>query len=712
MRRAALGLAVLILVVAGGLALPAARAGGPTYVAGDVSGRWLLEGSPYFVTADVSVPAALSLTIDAGVEVRFAAGAGLLVRGSLFVKGSDAAPVAFTSNGSASAGSWRGIAVEGSAWIASAWVAYAERGLDLEGGSATVDRLAVTSSFTGLRVNRSSPAIARSSFSMNEAAGVVVDTATVSLVRTEISSNPWGLVLAAATVSIDNGTLAGSAVGDADLHASRLTLANTTSSHAFRFHDVESTVTERWFATALVTDRFGTPVPAASVTVEGGGLPTPLLREMDPDGRARWIDLVGRVTSSAGPIVPAYGFTAASKGSTATRSVSLAGETLVPLVLPADVTAPAAEAGPDLVVSEDRAVTFDGRGSADNDPAFPSGAAFTWRLEENGTPLVLPGSIATHTFRTPGLYEVILEVTDAAGNVGEDVLVVTVRDITAPVPGMSIPARVVLGETALLDAGPSQDNDPRFPETGNFTWTVEAGGQSRTLYGRIVTFRGWWGAGEYRVTLAARDAAGNAAEATGAIQVVPGPDFAWVAAALAAWFSALGIWGTERGRIAFMSWFALPLFTRMRKDEVLDQFTRGQVYGYIVVHPGDSYIDIKRNLQLNNGTLTYHLRILERDGLITAKSAGTRKLFYAKGARVPEDGGGMHEVQQQILRHLKESGGLAVNDVAGVIGISRQLAIYHLRDLSRRGLVRIERRAFRIVAYAEGPQGPAPPGPP
>ncbi len=69
----------------------------------------------------------------------------------------------------------------------------------------------------------------------------------------------------------------------------------------------------------------------------------------------------------------------------------------------------------------------------------------------------------------------------------------------------------------------------------------------------------------------------------------------------------------------------------------------------------------------------------------------------------------MHEVQQQILRHLRESGGLAVNDVAGVIGISRQLAIYHLRDLSRRGLVRIERRAFRIVAYAEEPRGPAPP---
>jgi predicted transcriptional regulator len=120
-------------------------------------------------------------------------------------------------------------------------------------------------------------------------------------------------------------------------------------------------------------------------------------------------------------------------------------------------------------------------------------------------------------------------------------------------------------------------------------------------------------------------------------------------------------------------------------------------------------VDIKRNLQLNNGTLTHHLNVLERDNLIRSKNQGTRKLFFAAGARVPEDGGGMHEVQQQIMRHLQESGGLAVSDVAGVIGISRQLAIYHLRDMSRKGLVRIERRAFRIVAYAEPPGLQPPP---
>jgi len=291
-------------------------------------------------------------------------------------------------------------------------------------------------------------------------------------------------------------------------------------------------------------------------------------------------------------------------------------------------------------------------------------------------------------------------VTDAAGNSASDVMTARVADTTPPVARISIPTQAYAADVIVLDGRGSSDNDPSFNETGNYTWTLESAATTGTLYGPAPTFSG--GVGDYAVTLRVRDAGGNEAVATAALRIVANPTFdpLWLVGAVVAWFTALGIAGTERGRMAFLSWFVLPLYSRLKKDEVLDQFTRGQIYGYI---------DIKRNLQLNNGTLTHHLSVLERDGLVRSKNVGTRKLFFAKGARVPEDGGGMHEVQQQILKHLQESGGLAVSDVAGVIGISRQLAIYHLRDLSRRGLVRIERRAFRIVAYAEEPEPPPPP---
>ena len=46
--------------------------------------------------------------------------------------------------------------------------------------------------------------------------------------------------------------------------------------------------------------------------------------------------------------------------------------------------------------------------------------------------------------------------------------------------------------------------------------------------------------------------------------------------------SALGAVGaTEAGRYGLMRVFFLPLYTRVSKDEVLDHFNRGRIYGYI-----------------------------------------------------------------------------------------------------------------------------------
>jgi len=710
MRRIALllGIGVALLSLAG--LAPTARAGGPTYVGGDVAGSWTAEGSPFIVTAGVVVPESATLSIGPGVVVRFDAGTVLRVDGGLFVEGSGPAPVEFKSNGSAMPNAWDGIVVAGHAVFRYASISHATTAVRVEGGTADLEAVVGSHSSVGLSATGSTVTVKHSSFSMNEAVGVRAVNSLLMFDSTELASNGEGIYLNASALRFENGSVSDSFVDDARVEAGgTLQLHNTTTGRVYGVYDDASRVEEWWYAHVFVKDRFGTPVPDAAVRVDGGPVP-PLDRNSEGDGWARWIELWSSATTSTGTTAFTYSVSASSKGSTGATSTSPAGDTRLAIALSGDVTAPVAVAGPDLVVPEDAPVAFDGRGSSDNDPAFPTGATFQWTIDDGSRRIFLSGPTATHTFATPGIYPVVLRVIDAGGNVNEDLVLVTVLDRTRPVAIIEVTEQVYADEAVVLDGSASTDNDPAFNETGNFTWTVEAGGRTATVYGRAATFSGWWGTGEYAITLRARDAGGNEKVASGSLRVLPRPSFdlAWVAAALAAWFTGLGIAGTERGRMAFISWFVLPLYARMKKVDVLDQFTRGQIYGYIVVHPGDSYVDIKRNLQLNNGTLTHHLNVLERDGRIRSKNQGTRKLFFAEGARVPEDGGGMHEVQQQILKHLEESGGLAVSDVAGVIGISRQLAIYHLRDMSRKGLVRIERRAFRIVAYAESP-GPPPP---
>lgn len=88
-----------------------ATASAATNVSGNQSGTWTLAGSPYIVVGTVTVPAAQTLTIQAGVQVRVAASLNLSVQGSLITQGTLAQPVVFTSNAASPApGNWYGIA--------------------------------------------------------------------------------------------------------------------------------------------------------------------------------------------------------------------------------------------------------------------------------------------------------------------------------------------------------------------------------------------------------------------------------------------------------------------------------------------------------------------------------------------------------------------------------------------------------------------------
>ncbi len=81
-----------------------------TNVSGNQSGIWSVANSPYLVTSDISVPTGLSLTIEAGVEVRFQGYDKFNVFGNLTAIGTASANIRFTAENSATG--WRGLRVD------------------------------------------------------------------------------------------------------------------------------------------------------------------------------------------------------------------------------------------------------------------------------------------------------------------------------------------------------------------------------------------------------------------------------------------------------------------------------------------------------------------------------------------------------------------------------------------------------------------------
>ncbi len=61
---------------------------------------------------------------------------------------------------------------------------------------------------------------------------------------------------------------------------------------------------------------------------------------------------------------------------------------------------------------------------------------------------------------------------------------------------------------------------------------------------------------------------------------------------------------------------------------MLDQFVRGQIYGYVRANPGDCYSSIRDSLELSNGVVTYHLGELERRGELESRLWGRFKRYY------------------------------------------------------------------------------------
>ena len=164
--------------------------------------------------------------------------------------------------------------------------------------------------------------------------------------------------------------------------------------------------------------------------------------------------------------------------------------------------------------------------------------------------------------------------------------------------------------------------------------------------------------------------------------------------------SAATLLGLEPLKYAALA-LILPLFTRIRRDNVLDDYTRGRVYQYLEMNPGDHFHGICRGLALGAGTVTYHLEVLSRVGLVSARTDGVYKRFYPTGVRPPETNGGvLSEVQARIVHAVRDLPGITQKELVSLLGVRQSTLGYQMARLIERGLVRAERRGRNVRYHA------------
>jgi parallel beta-helix repeat protein len=165
--------------------------------------------------------------------------------------------------------------------------------------------------------------------------------------------------------------------------------------------------------------------------------------------------------------------------------------------------------------------------------------------------------------------------------------------------------------------------------------------------------------------------------------------FPWGLIIMVGFIGALGVAGIslEILRFGLISLF-LPLYSRIRKENLLDQPTRERIYGYIIGNPGAHFGLIKDDLDLGSGQLVHHLKQLEDAHLVYSREDGVKKRFYPADTPKPKRATpNLSSIQDKILNFIEDNSGIGQKKLAKSMGISRQVAGYHLLKMERKGII-------------------------
>jgi parallel beta-helix repeat protein len=177
-----------------------------------------------------------------------------------------------------------------------------------------------------------------------------------------------------------------------------------------------------------------------------------------------------------------------------------------------DSIPPVAVAGEDMLVSQGSLVRFDGSASTDNVAIV----SYMWLFTELDARITLEGKTSEHTFNIPGIFRVILLVRDKEDNVGIDELLVSVSDSELPVAEAGPDQVAVEGQELTFNGTGSRDN----VGIAVYRWTFEEVAGIDAILGPMPNLR-FYRSGEFRVTLEVIDDAGNAAEDTLVVRILP-----------------------------------------------------------------------------------------------------------------------------------------------------------------------------------------------
>jgi predicted transcriptional regulator len=141
---------------------------------------------------------------------------------------------------------------------------------------------------------------------------------------------------------------------------------------------------------------------------------------------------------------------------------------------------------------------------------------------------------------------------------------------------------------------------------------------------------------------------------------------------------------------------------KIRKEKLLDNFSRGQIFEFIRENPGAHLRMIKNELKLQIGALSYHLKVLQKNQMILSKNDMNLKRFYKIPKDLKDAKPKISDVQKSIINMITEQPGLRAITIAKRLSINHSSVLYNLRFICEQGLAVPRHTSQGIKYYSVG----------
>ncbi len=161
-----------------------------------------------------------------------------------------------------------------------------------------------------------------------------------------------------------------------------------------------------------------------------------------------------------------------------------------------------------------------------------------------------------------------------------------------------------------------------------------------------------------------------------------------------------GTWLARLSQFDNLLPFGIPVLLipgRVRKERLLEQPLRREIVEAVRKHPGIHHRELLRTLGVSNGTLAYHLRLLERGGYLQASRAHGRKLLWVPDDEVDVELLLLTSRDREFLEILAHVSMARIEDLGRRTGLKPSSVEYHLSRLRGLGVVWAWREGHALV---------------